>query len=696
MMVFQSEAPKYYEKGLSPLPILKKQKRPAITQWQHFCIKQPSKEEFQSWLIKYKDFGIGLALGTKITEEFQLVAVDVDSDDLVPTVTHVLEKEGPSKKGKKGVTIFVLSPFNIKNTKIKRLTPEGKIDTRPSVEILAEGSQTVIPPTIHPEGMAYKWIGPSLDKIDLQSLPILDQFKLDEIISHCSGKGSHFKDLNDMVWKGVGGGGNTHDVCVTAVACMVSRGWDDNSIRDRIHRAKKEACERSDSKYEWPQANRTIQEWIDSAKTKGMDSKNVKKVPPERLMAEWSLGYLGGKDVVKCVQSKLRQYKNGYWPEVNVPELIKTMYEFDQNLRERDAKAATSILHTMTNDLSFNESPQQKICLLNGTLNIRTGRLEQWSPDDELLHQLNFEWDDDARCPLYDKVIKQTFNQDRDTIWLWDEFCAYTLINDIAFQRVLFLKGSGGNGKGTIARVLRNMHNPAAVGSVAITDLKDERKRTSLVGKFVNISGEQSRLNVVSDTYLKKITGGDPIDIRKLYGEVQNNVVLSVRFLELVNEMPATSDSSYALKRRIIILDCPNKVEEPDFNLDKKLIKERPGVLRRWVQALKRLYERGDFYVPEKSKTLVQEYMIENDPIEYWFKERTEPVPKIEKMTPSRDLYADFRSWAQEMGYKYTPPEVVWGKKLTELGFPTNNIRISKGTVKGRRLKIREGMEGNI
>jgi putative DNA primase/helicase len=582
----------------------------------------------------------------------------------------------------------------VRNQKIKRVI-DGKPEPKPGVEILAHGSQTVIPPSWHPDNIQYRWIGKELLDAIESDFPLLTPYIVDEIRAHCEGKGACFTGLNEMVWLGLGGGGNTHDCCVAAVAAMVTRSWPEAEIYARVIRAKQEACERAGTSLDWPGARTAIQEWIDSAKRKGMEgTATPKKAPAERIMADWAIGYLGGKELLATVNGRLRYYQDGHWPEVNLDNLKREMYHVNPNLRRREAENAIEIVHTLTTRPVFGwtegEEPRhdpkrQRICLLNGTMNIKTGDLEQWSPDHETIHQLQFEWNDEATCPNYDRVIRYTLNDDETAIRLWDEFCAHTLVMDMSFQKVLFLLGPGGNGKGTIAKVLRNLHNPTAVGSVAVTDLNDERKRTSLIGKLVNISGEQSRLNLVSDTYLKKITGGDPIDVRRLYGEVQNNVVLTVRFLELVNEMPTTTDSSFALQRRLIILPCPNKVVKPDLQLDAKLMVERPGILRRWLVALQRLYERGYFDIPHISDVQVTQYRMESDPVLYWIESQTTPD---QDGTIGTELYSHFMEWCKMMGYMRPVPEVVWGKILTREGYDSRVLRKGKVVFRGRLLRL--------
>lgn len=695
-----------YRLGLSPIPLVLGKKRPLEDSWSRYCAEQPTEDTVARWKSDHGLEQIGLCLGSEVEPGHYLVAIDIDAPDMVEPVLAAVGGNGPAKRGAKGMTLFVKSPLAVVNQKIKRRGTDGKAERVPSVEILAAGSQTVIPPSIHPETqLPYQWVNSPLWQGFPHALPEVDEWVIDEIVALCQRKGELFLALNDMTWLGVDKGGNTHDTCVSAVGLMVSRSWPDHAIHRRINRAKAEACARNGDAYNWPQSGRVVQEWINSAKEKGMEGSSKKgavpkKVPPERVMANWGIEQLGGMENVATVKGQLRRYTDGYWPKVELGDLFRSMYEIDPVLKEKEAKAAISIMHTLAERKGFGTTPElepkndpkrQRICLRNGTLNVRTGELERHAREHELSYYLDFDWKEDSTCPTYDRVIAATFDNDEQAMNLWDEYCALTLVDDMTFQKLLFLKGPGGNGKGTLARVLRTMHDQDCVGSIGITDLNDERKRTSLVGKMVNISGEQSRLNLVADTYLKKITGCDPVDVRRLYGETDNNIMLSVRFLELVNEMPQTSDNSHALRRRIMILDCPVKVQNPDPDLDYKLWHERPGILRRWVAALNRLYKRGEFDISAKMSAAIDEYMLQNDPIKTWVLERCREVGEEEKGTLSADLYGDFRLWCEANGYRTPFTSVYWGAKMNGLGYPVKIGKIHGNSIRTRALIIKSG-----
>lgn len=695
-----SEIDKFLQAGLSPIPLKKGTKRPEEKEWEKYCSEQPSDQKVAEWKEKGLTEQLGLCLGTHLSETTKLIAVDIDNEEVLEAVVNAIgSREG--KVGAKGLTIFCSAPLALENQKIRR-RKKGEAVKAPSVEILSNGSQTVVPPSIHPTtSKPYTWTGRPLYE-DLKNLPIFDEWVLDEIRAILDDKADKIADLNNMAWLGIDKGGNTHDSCVAAVGWMVSRSWPDYAIYRRIERAKAEACERNGGTYNWPSAARTIQEWINSAKAKGMEgssekAKTPKKLPPERVMAAWAIEHLGGRDCLATVNGQLRKYSDGHWAKVDVDKLVREMYDEDDAIKEREAKAARSIVHTMlvrenfgkTPDLSPKDDPVcQRICLQNGTINLRTGVLEPWSKEHELLHQLPIQWVDEGDCPLWDQLVRDAGGGEPKWKETLEEAMALSLVRDMSFQKMFFFLGSGGNGKGTVASVLSALHDADAIASVSVTNLNDERKRTSLVGKLINLSGEQSRLNLISDEYLKKITGEDAIDTRKLYGEVNNNVFLDVRFFELVNEMPLTSDNSKGLRRRMIILKFVHEIEKPDPWFKQKLLKELPVILsQRLVPALQRLYDRGQFDPPDSSTNEVDRYMLDNDPVGTWIEQRCAELEDGDKATSSSDLYQDFKNWTENNGFK-SMSVVYWGRSMTRLGFDVKIAKIGAMSIRVRPLKI--------
>lgn len=154
--IFARCAPAYWAAGLSVIPIRRGSKMPALParnpdrgypSWTEYCRRLPDVEDRETWLKVYNDCGIGLALGPASG----VVVIDVDTvdPDQIAAIEGVLPASPWRRVGSKGWAAAYryagLKPFKIKNDAGETL-----------VEHLAEGNQTVLPPTVHPKtGQAY-------------------------------------------------------------------------------------------------------------------------------------------------------------------------------------------------------------------------------------------------------------------------------------------------------------------------------------------------------------------------------------------------------------------------------------------------------------------------------------------------------------------------------------------------------------
>jgi hypothetical protein len=143
--VYDSNAPRLLERGFFPLPIGPNSKKP-----QHFV---PSLNEFhdtQGWTHPARrpetspqpGAGIGVRLG-KQADGTYIVALDWDNEDAAiaamdafpPTVT---------KEGQRGFTAFYRSAVPIPSR-------DFRVGGVVVVQVLSDGRQTVVPPTMHPD-----------------------------------------------------------------------------------------------------------------------------------------------------------------------------------------------------------------------------------------------------------------------------------------------------------------------------------------------------------------------------------------------------------------------------------------------------------------------------------------------------------------------------------------------------------------
>lgn len=142
MSIFAHYAPLYWQAGLPAIPLIPRQKRPAINRWQVFSDAFPTEDERNVWLAHFPEGNIGLPMGPASG----LVAIDIDTDD--QTVLGVLNRVLPAspwtRVGKKGA-VRIYRYNNERTVRIK------DADGNMICEILSKGTQFVLPPSMHPD-----------------------------------------------------------------------------------------------------------------------------------------------------------------------------------------------------------------------------------------------------------------------------------------------------------------------------------------------------------------------------------------------------------------------------------------------------------------------------------------------------------------------------------------------------------------
>ncbi len=398
---------------------------------------------------------LGIRCGDLDKNNTCLLGLDIDLENavLIGAVERALGDDLsriPVKKGKKGATYIFRFDREQKTTKIKWVRDGNK--PIECIDILCRNAQTVIPPSIHPDTkLPYRWIaGPPLNEVDFRTLPVYGPALLDEITGFCKNADDPIYALNDMIWAGVGGGGNTHDVCVRAVSSMVGRKWTDADIQARVQRAKREACEAAGMPYNWPEAQKVIDEWIKSSRDKNFDttSKHGRKkdedVPMEMIN---NYVYVQGLDRIHSRSSRM----------------LMTKPVFD-NIHSRDLKMPWisclmhpdfQIVHRMT------YSPgQPEICKEasedNGAVHTCLN----------LYHPADISPEEGDASPWVN-LVRHVFDQDEDAIKHVISFFAYMVQNP--GQRInhgLVIQGEQGIGKDTILIALAGVigkHNYSQV-----------------------------------------------------------------------------------------------------------------------------------------------------------------------------------------------------------------------------------------
>lgn len=276
---------------------------------------------------------------------------------------------------------------------------------------------------------------------------------------------------------------------------------------------------------------------------------------------------------------------------------------------------------------------------------------------------------------------------DKDlTRHVW-EVIGYLLMTGNPFQKIFLFYGEGGNGKGTLMRVLRAMLGRENYSSLSMHQLVDDKFASSgLYGKTANISGDLSSKFLADPQILKEITGGDSIAASRKFGQYFEFVPYAVPVFAS-NDYFRTSDNSTGWRRRWSVIDFTVPVEAMATKgeipaLDEQLLfDEIPGIFNLAMDALRELMTRGKFAPPVSATEATDRLHDAADPLMLWLDEDDDVWQGTEQTSPCDDVYKKYSSWCRRNGYSALASG-PFGVRLKQLG-----ITKSRPTVGGTRVR---------
>jgi len=185
--VYACIAGKLRDNGYHPMPVMPGKKEPGqwrngqwynMSAWSQWCDKQPPEFLHEKW-EDWPDAGICIAHG-------EVVGLDVDTDrqDVSEAAIRAVGPSPVRRVGRKGWMGYYrpggaaeghAARLRWYDPKIFTVNADGKKSYPPQVELLLHGTQSVIPPTIHPDtGRPYRWVtDESLEDMAAADLPLL-------------------------------------------------------------------------------------------------------------------------------------------------------------------------------------------------------------------------------------------------------------------------------------------------------------------------------------------------------------------------------------------------------------------------------------------------------------------------------------------------------------------------------------------
>ena len=300
----------------------------------------------------------------------------------------------------------------------------------------------------------------------------------------------------------------------------------------------------------------------------------------------------------------------------------------------------------------------------------------------------------DIEAPRPDKwlaFLDQLWADDPPSIETLQEWFGYCLTPDTSLQKIMMMIGPIRSGKGTIARILRQLIGPSNTAGPTLASFGTNFGLWPLLGKTLAIVtdarlGGKTDASVVVERLLS-ISGEDALTVDRKNLEPVTGKLLA-RVMLLSNELPRLMDSSGALASRMILLRFTESFYgREDRTLTARLVSELPGILLWAIEGWRRLQNRGYLKQPKSGTELQDELADITSPTSEFVRVCCQLGPGRE--VSRADLYAAYRDWAEERGRKYVEDAASFGRNLRAV---LPKLKTVKHRIAGREVRFYQGV----
>lgn len=357
-------------------------------------------------------------------------------------------------------------------------------------------------------------------------------------------------------------------------------------------------------------------------------------------------------------------YRNGvYRPDAEALVRAEVQQILGDDARQHDGNEVVYWLCTATAVDADAVDQDERINVLNGLLDWRTGTLYPHSPDVLSTIQLPVYWDPQAYHARGDQFLDEVLAS-TETRQLLEEGVGYCLAQSCKYQKAFMLVGPGSNGKSTLLRWVAATLSRENVAAVSLQELAANRFRAAeLVGKLANIYPDLPREALDETDIFKALVSGDMLTAERKFRDPFTFRNRAKLFFS-ANELPRTKDVTPAFFRRWIIIPFPRTFEGADCDPHLADTLESPEarayLLRLAVEGLRRLEERGGFTECPDATRALKEYRSENDSVLAFLEDACE----LGNLQVEREaLYLAYRRWCELSGC-HPVAQTVFGRRL--------------------------------
>ncbi|HHY9432553.1 TPA: DNA primase family protein [Escherichia coli] len=337
--------------------------------------------------------------------------------------------------------------------------------------------------------------------------------------------------------------------------------------------------------------------------------------------------FLAGRFDGVCVHPEseiVHVWRGGVWCPVSTMELSREMVaiysEHRATFSKRVINNAVEALKVIAEPMG--EPSGDLLPFANGALDLKTGEFSPHTPENWITTHNGIEYTPPApgenirdNAPNFHKWLEHAAGKDPRKMMRICAALYMIMANRYDWQMFIEATGDGGSGKSTFTHIASLLAGKQNTVSAEMTSLDDAGGRAQVVGSRLIVLADQPKYTG-EGTGIKKITGGDPVEINPKYEKRFTAVIRAVVLATNNNPMIFTERAGGVARRRVIFrFDNIVSEAEKDKDLPEKVAGEIPVIIRRLL---------ANFADPEKARALLLEQRDGDEALA--IKQQTDPV----------------------------------------------------------------------
>lgn len=357
----------------------------------------------------------------------------------------------------------------------------------------------------------------------------------------------------------------------------------------------------------------------------------------------------------------------------------------------------------LVDDSFFGKDNSGHVNFKNGVLRLVDRQLLPHSPEFGFNYVLPYDYNPNAVCPEFDKMMDNVTLKDMEIQNLLLEYVGYAISGLRASfgAKALILTGGGSNGKSTFLNVLKMLIGEDCFSTVSLEDMSNPNARYSMVNKLFNICEEVEESELKNGTAVfKSIVTGANMMVKKLYADTIS-MRIDTKLILSCNELPSSRENTYAIYRRMLIIPFRaqfDKITGVDKGIEERISKEMSGVYNRVLEAYDRFIKNdgvfSDSLVAEKA---LAEYKYNNSAYNQFADQCLLNTHNAEDFVSSEQLIDTFNNWSAKNNITFRPTGMKLLKELKIVGaIGDSEIKYINGKTKRVYVGIKDLTKGDF